>query len=123
MELNFDQKTFTGTLSGSVEVEGVGLKTQHSFQGDITGEINQEHWRSYEWFWEFEGKASLSLTYHLERLCYSEEKGSFWETREETIQVMANVSGSTFAGEEGLGNLNIQWRDNGGYNQGNKTDR
>jgi hypothetical protein len=118
MELNFDQKTFTGTLSGSKIVEGVGLKTQHSFQGDISGEINQENWRSTEWHWEFEGEAALSLSYHLERLCVSEEAGSFWETREETIQVTAIVTGSTFGGEEGFGNLNIQWRDTGGYNQG-----
>ena len=118
MEFNFDQGTFTGSLSGSTELESGSIKSQHRFQGDISGGIEQAHWRSYDWFWEFEGEASLTLTYHLEHQCYSEEKGSFWDTREETIQVTANVAGSTFGGEGGIGNLNVQWNDMGGYNQG-----
>lgn len=109
LEFNFDSETLTGSLSGSHEASGLTMH-DNSFSGGISGWVRKNNWSGF-WFWEFGADVSLTLNFKLEQKI-TNETGTFWEGRAETINVVADLTGNTYAGEDGIGMFQINWQDN-----------
>ena len=113
IEMNFDTNIITGSLSGSAEYDFWSMKNHLSFSGEFIGGIEKYNWNYNSWFWKFGSNFTLSLTCSKEQYYRDEQNQVQWNTREETIQVVAELTADTFAGGGGLGSLNVKWLDPG----------
>ncbi|MCK4822038.1 hypothetical protein KA005_40115, partial [bacterium] len=113
MEMNFDKGTISGSLSGSMDYDQYSWKRRLSFRGEFTGWLDKYNWNYNSWLWEFGSNFSLSLTFKYEQRYTNEQNEVFWNSREETIEVIAELSGNSFAGRGGIGNFNVRWEDPG----------
>jgi len=113
MEMDFDSGIITGLLSGSAAYDFWSMKNHLSFNGEFTGVIDKYNWNYNNWFWEFGSNFTLTLTCSKEQYYTNEQNEVQWNTREETIQVVAELTGDSFAGNGGIGMLNVKWEDPG----------
>jgi len=89
------------------------MKNHLSFNGEFTGVIDKYVWNYNSWFWEFGSNFTLSLTCRKEQYYKNEQNQDSWNIREETIQVVTELAGDTFAGQGGIGSLIVTWEDPG----------
>ncbi|MHA2239145.1 MAG: hypothetical protein ACXAB2_12355 [Candidatus Hodarchaeales archaeon] len=113
MEMNFDKGTISGSLSGSMINDMWSMKNRLSFYGEFTGWLDKYHWNFDTWFWEFGSNFSLSLIFRMEQRHTNEENEVTWNSREETINVLAEFYGNSFAGRGGIGSFGVRWEDPG----------
>jgi len=113
MEMNFDTNIITGSISGSAEYDFWSQKNHLSFSGEFTGWIDKYNWNYNNWLWEFGSNFTLTLTCSKAQYYTNEQNEAQWNTREETIQVVAELTGDSFAGRGGIGMLNVKWEDPG----------
>ena len=113
MEMNFDKGTISGSLSGSMDYDQYSWKRRLSFRGEFTGWLDKYNWNYNSWLWEFGSNFSLSLTFGYEQRYTNEQSEVFWNSREETIEVIAELYGNSFAGRGGIGGFGVGWEDPG----------
>jgi len=110
LEFDFDDLVISGYLSGMSDNSSSRL---HSFQGEITGTIKKDFWRGWSWYWEWEGSANIALHFTHRQWCPEGEE-SHWNTRDETIQVTAILSGRGWPGNNSNSGVDLRWEDDGG---------
>jgi len=117
LELNLDQETVIGTLSGS------GSDTQYShayesywdFTGSISGAVYKEAF-STNYYWKISGTADITLHCIGTLRCYNSDTQLYeTNTEEKNIVFSANITASSYANSKGgFGQFGIYWQDNGG---------
>ena len=115
LEFDFDKEVVNGYFSASTEVTTSLVPYSHSAVGEISGVIRKVNWGGDLWYWEWEGTASVSLTFLMKQR-YVLEGNEYWNTREETIQVNADFSGTGWSDYETT-SAEINWQDHGGTDQ------
>ena len=118
LEFDFYSETITGSLSGSRSRASGLTRYDDSFSGGVSGWVRKKEFGGF-WFWKFTAEVPLTLDFKLEQQ-FTNETGTFWNVRIETIDVVANLTGNTYAGEDGIGFFQISWDDSGGYDQGSR---
>ena len=109
LEFDFDSETLTGSISGSRMGTPGLVRYEDSFIGSINGWVKRKDWSGF-WGWEFFANLSLDLNFKLEQKI-TNETGTFWIGRFETIHVAAELNGNTYAGENSIGMFQINWQD------------
>ena len=109
LEFYFETETLTGSITGSrIGTPGL-VRYDDSFTGSINGWVKKKDWGVF-WGWEFAANVPLTLNFKLEQKIMN-ETGTFWVGRAETIHIVADLTGNTYAGEDGIGMFQINWQD------------
>ena len=125
LELNFDQETVTGTISGS----GSDTKYSYSYEyhwdfiGTITGSISQVS-RGQTFYWKLEGTADITLNVNAQWECYnSQTEERYTKEAGQVLHITANVTADSDVKHESLNHFNFQWTDYNGIDQGTRSFR
>lgn len=109
LEFYFDSETLIGSIGGSRKDTTGLVRFEDSLTGSIKGWVRKKNWYGF-WGWEFSANVSLTLNFKLEQKI-TNETGTYWEGRADTINVVADLIGDTYAGEDSIGVLQINWQD------------
>jgi len=125
LEVNFDQETVTGTISGS----GSDTKYSHSYEyhwdftGTITGGITQAS-RAQHYYWTLQGQADIIINVNAKWTCHggiSEE--DYIKEASQTLHIIANLTADSYVKSNGFSYFSISWTDYNGLEQGTRSFR
>lgn len=116
LDLNLDDQTVSGTLSGS----GSDTKCSYAYENhwDFTGSISGTITKvlSGSWYhWKLSGIADITLNCTGSLRCFNENSQQYEIiTEEKQLMFSANLSGDSYASEDGFSQYSIYWEDEGG---------
>ncbi|MDG6218899.1 MAG: hypothetical protein QCI00_05620, partial [Candidatus Thermoplasmatota archaeon] len=117
LEINFDQETVTGSISGSGTEYSYSYEYFWDFTGTITGGITQAS-RAQHYYWTLQGQADITINVNAQWTCHGgiSEK-DYTKEASQTLHIIANLTANSYVKLNGFSHFRIGWTDYNGLEQ------